>query len=776
MLGMEWSRTGGLGRYLADLHQALEGLGIEAVAVATGAAHEPGVLASGGTLDQWFPLRVARYWLRAQTLKVDVLDVHFAAYGLLPAYVGNLRKIPLVVHFQGSWSAESAVEADSSRLAILAKHFIERAVYRRAAELVVLTGAYRRLLVESYGMSPWSIHVLAPGVDLDQFSPGSRRDARRELGIPNDSPVAVTVRRLVTRTGVNVLLDAWTEVVATHPSALLLVVGDGRRRGRLQARVARNGIGESVRFLGAVDEDTLVNCYRASDVSVVPSVAHEGFGLSVLESLACGTPVIATDTGGLPEALAGLEHSDPVPSGDPVALGARLSDAFGSRDDLRLPSPDTCRVHAERFSWSAAAEANLAVYRRALHPGPRRGLRVVYLDHCARLSGAEIALLRLLPALREVECHVILAEDGPLVSRLIRAGVSVEVLPMRERGRGLRRDQVVPGTEAIAGAAAAAAYAARIALRLRTLRPDLVHANGLKAAIYGGVAARVCGLPVVWHMHDRVADDYMPGAAVSVVRNLAQVLPSAVIANSQTTLETLGRHRGPHTVIPSPVTPSAVRQHREASEPLMVGMIGRLAPWKGQDVFLRAFAGAFPAGPERAIVVGSALFGEEAFADRLRALVVELGLAGRVRLAGFRDDVAAELAGMDVLVHASVVPEPLGQVVMEGMASGLTVVAARAGGPAEMIMDGVDGLLYPTGDVHALSGLLRKLAAQPDLRVRLGKAAALRSPEWLPARIAADVEGFYRQVLGLAQTTGASVGSPRPEHGDDGLHQDDKVE
>ncbi len=373
-------------------------------------------------------------------------------------------------------------------------------------------------------------------------------------------------------------------------------------------------------------------------------------------------------------------------------------------------------------------------------------IRVVYLDHCAALSGAELALLRLLPALDGVEAHVILAEDGPLADRLARAGIPVELLPMGRRARSLSREQVGLRASAGAGAVVAVGYAAHLARRLRQLEPDLVHTNSLKAAVYGGLAARLVGLPVVWHLRDRIAPDYLPRPAVALVKALAQVLPSAVVANSRASLCALGRHRGPHAVITSPVVPPA-RRHTASEGPAVIAMLGRLAPWKGQDLFLRAFASAFPGGSERAVVVGSALFGESDYEAYLRQLVKDLAVEHRVVFAGFREDVADCLAGIDILVHASVVPEPLGQAVLEGMASGLAVVAARAGGPAEMVADGVDGLLYPPGDVDALAGILRQLAADAELRRRLGGAARHRSAAWAPPVVARQTLAFYRQVL-----------------------------
>ncbi|MBW3643985.1 MAG: glycosyltransferase family 4 protein [Actinobacteria bacterium] len=372
-------------------------------------------------------------------------------------------------------------------------------------------------------------------------------------------------------------------------------------------------------------------------------------------------------------------------------------------------------------------------------------LRVVYLDHCAQLSGAELAMARLLPALAEdVDAHVVLGEDGPLVARLEAAGISTEVLPMAEAARGLSRDRVRPGRLPGASMGHTAHYVATVARRLRRLRPDLVHTNSLKANVYGSVAGNLARVPVVWHARERLADDYLPPAAIRMVRAMVRHLPAAVIANSDSTREGLDSPGVAITVIPSPVHVEAVARSRPPGSPLRVGMVGRLAPSKGQHVFLDAFAAAFPEGPEQAVVVGGALFGEASYEEALGQQVARLGLADRVELTGFREDVSADLAGLDVLVHASLITEGFGQVVVEGMAAGLAVVAAAAGGPLELITDGSDGLLYPTGDVETLAGTLRRLAADPGLREQLGEAARRRARNFTPEVVAAQVLEVYR--------------------------------
>jgi glycosyltransferase involved in cell wall biosynthesis len=531
---------------------------------------------------------------------------------------------------------------------------------------------------------------------------------------------------------------------------VLVIGGEGPERAALERRASDLRLGDTVRFTGRLDDGALVDLYRAADVSVVPSVALEGFGLVVLEALACGTPVLASDVGGLAEALAGLDPTLIVPTAQPAALAERLTRAL--EEPSSLPDAQRCRSYAETFSWPSSARCHTAVYEQAASRTSKpRKLRVVYLDHCARLSGAELALLRLLrPLGGDVDAHVVLAEDGPLTKKLCGAGISHEVLELHDGARNAPRSRVSLRRPPLREAVSSAAYALRLARRLHRLQPDIVHANSLKSLLYGGIAGRLAGIPVVWHVHDRIAADYLPADAVRLVGRLARILPSAVIANSRETLQRLEEASGglhvSRAIVYDPVDLEPYERSARGS-PLRVGMLGRLAPWKGQHLFLDAFARAFGDGSEIAAVIGAPLFGEDSYAESLPRTAAALGISKRVEFAGFRDDIAAELAELDVLVHASLIPEPLGQVVQEGMRAGLPVVAAKAGGPAEVIDDGRDGLLYPMGDAAALGEALVTLARSPDLRAQIGAAAAARARSFDPERIAAEVLGVYEAAV-----------------------------
>lgn len=749
LLGKGWfpEQLGGLDRYYRDLLEHLP----EARGVVVGPVRDPPAnLSVAATHDAplWRRLLAFHRHAGRGAAGVDVVDAHFALYALLPTLIGPLRRTPLVVHFQGPWADENVTQGDGSRLRHGARRALENAVYRRADATVTLTGAFKRLLVERYRVAPWGVHVVAPGVDLDRFAPGDRAGARATFGLAPGAWAVVCVRRLVPRMGIDVLLDAW-EGARSHlpPGACLLIAGDGELRGELEARASAARCAGSVRILGRISDDELVDLYRAADLNVVPTRSFEGFGLVVLEAAGCGTPSVVTAVGGLPEAVMGLSGDLVVRPGDADALADRLVRAAHGA----LPTRRATRDFAERFGWDSVAERNARLYRRAIddraaHP---RKLRVVYLDHVAKLSGGEIALLRLLPHLRDVNPHVVLAEDGPFADKLVQAGISSEVLPLSDRARELRKARVTPRGVPFRAGLDTALYVLRVARRLRRLQPDVVHTNSLKAGLYGSIAARLAGVPVVWHVRDRISPDYLPKPAVWLVRALARRVPHQVVANSEATMSTLNPKRDPavvYSVVPE-VVANPSRAYERPDDATVFGMVGRLAPWKGQDLFLRSFAEAFDGGRERARIVGSVMFGEAEYEQELHRLAGELGISDRVDFRGFREDVWPELGAMHVLVHASRTPEPFGQVVLEGMAAGLAVVATDAGGPAELIEDRRTGRLFAIDQGDDLTRVLRELADDGFQRDRLGAAARAEIRRYEPAVVAQQMMGIYGRAM-----------------------------
>jgi glycosyltransferase involved in cell wall biosynthesis len=351
-----------------------------------------------------------------------------------------------------------------------------------------------------------------------------------------------------------------------------------------------------------------------------------------------------------------------------------------------------------------------------------RPIRVLYLDHTAKLSGGELALARLLGALdrTRVEPIVVLAEEGPLRELLVQQSIDARVFPLSESVRNVRKDSL--GLKGLIGQVRSLRslwrYARLISAFARECRADLIYTNSLKSDIYGAVAARLAGVPLIWHIRDRIEEGYLPRPSVWLVRLMARHLPACVVANSASTLVRLRLGEGKRTAV---IASGLTREHiercrgpRPSNRIPQIGIIGRLAPWKGQDVFLQAAALLLREGfPARFLIAGSVMFGEEAFERQLRQLATDQGLVEHVEFLGF-SDVPAVLRSLDVLVHASKIPEPFGQVIIEGLAAELPVVATDGGGAREIIENGRTGLLVPMGNARALADALRQLLTQPE--------------------------------------------------------------
>jgi glycosyltransferase involved in cell wall biosynthesis len=471
-----------------------------------------------------------------------------------------------------------------------------------------------------------------------------------------------------------------------------------------------------------------------ADVCVVPHVVSsftESLDpIKAYECLAVGLPTLSTPVAGFrdvgePVHIASSEDF-------PNALRELIARTLPPVTSPRLPS---WRDQAQHFA-DVLESGRLARQSSA-------GVRVVYLDHVARMSGGEVALARMLPDLiaAGVDAHVILGEHGPLEGLLRDAGATVEVLAIDPGVRDTRRDALTRlGT--IRTMAKTASYVFALRRRLRELQADVVHTNSLKSSIYGGVAGRAARVPVVWHVRDRIAADYLPASTVRIVRMLARALPSRIIANSKATLDTLA---GRGEVIHDGYRSSA-STHRCDRAVQTIAIIGRVSPWKGQHVVLEAFARAFPNSGERCLIVGTAMFGEDDYLTHLRELADQLGIADRVDFLGHVDDVESILSTVDVLVHASTTPEPFGQVILEGLAAGVPVIASDAGGAREIVTHGIDGILTPPGDVLALATALRQLADDPVMRERIAVSGTKRAKDFDPAHMTARYLATYRDA------------------------------
>jgi glycosyltransferase involved in cell wall biosynthesis len=359
-------------------------------------------------------------------------------------------------------------------------------------------------------------------------------------------------------------------------------------------------------------------------------------------------------------------------------------------------------------------------------PTPRRQ-KILFLNHVSSVSGAEASLLDMLAVLDRdrYDCKAIIPAPGPLSERLERAGIRTVFVPMR-RFKRTRNPLIL-----LAYLFSLLTGAWRIARFVRREGIALVHANSNNAHLYGGLAARWAGIPCVWHSRDLVdlgrLGKWMSARAVTIIaiskavkRHLCQYAPETKIVVIHNGLDATAFEKVGDRL--------AVRREWGISKhEFLIGMAGQLVPWKNHALFIEAASRiAFVIPEARFLIVGACLFDRDTgYETRLRALARKNGLEGRLVFAGYRSDMGAVLATLDLLIHPAD-KEPLGRVILEAMVLGKPVIAIDASGPAEIIRSGIDGFLVPPGDVEGMAVAAIALWEDRNKAARIGVAARER--------------------------------------------------
>lgn len=350
--------------------------------------------------------------------------------------------------------------------------------------------------------------------------------------------------------------------------------------------------------------------------------------------------------------------------------------------------------------------------------------RVLFIDHTSKLSGAEIALFNLIVTLDKTKYFpiVVLFTEGDLAEKLRISGVEVHILSVKNIIVNTRKEKI--GIRSITRWSDLSAFLTttrNLTKLIRTLKPDIVHTNSLKSDVIGGFASRLARKRLVWHIHDNITPEYLPKFAVIAIKVLARFLPNLVIANSQSTLSTLSLPLSKSSgVIHCGVRIDPLPPKRNWHSPVRIGIVGRISRWKGQHVFLEAASRVHAKFPDTEfVIIGSSLFGEEIYQEELNGISVKHNMDGYVKYEGFRTDISDAISELDILVHASILPEPFGQVIVEGLAGEKPVVATAGGGVLEIITNGETGYLVPMNDSDAMSSAICEILENPEKSVSM---------------------------------------------------------
>jgi len=389
---------------------------------------------------------------------------------------------------------------------------------------------------------------------------------------------------------------------------------------------------------------------------------------------------------------------------------------------------------------------------------------ILYLNPTAHLGGAEYSLLDLVTHLDSARfaARIACLGDGPLVRAATVQGIPADALPvsrayLRASLRGQRTGMAGMAVGILQGVPAAW----RIRRLARTGSAAIVHSNGNKTHLLGALACLGSGMRLVWHVRDFLPDRAPERRLVA----LANHRVDAVIANSAAVADHLCAmgirsnllHAIPNGIDCSRFSPqgSVAPLRRElgwSNACRVVGMVGMLAPWKGQAVFLEAAREVLRRHPDvRFAVIGDEIYqtaGHGCFREELSRLAGALGLNGAVGFTGYRQDMPEVLRALDVVVHASVEPEPFGRVVAEALACARPVIATEGGGVPEITgRSGDAAVLVPRGSVPDLARAVLALLDDPRRAQRQGEAGRARMLEGFEiGRHVRHVEAVYEAL------------------------------
>lgn len=305
----------------------------------------------------------------------DVIHSHYWLSGWAARELRAAWGAPIVQMFHTLGLAKNRIAASSERES-QRRIDVETDIAGFVDHLVAATPAEEQQLVELYGAEPHKITVIPPGVDVALFHPHSPEDAKLRIGVKPCDNMILFVGRIEPLKGIDTLLCAMAILAHECPTwvkqlCVAIIGGDpntteNEEMERLKAIRAELGITDLVTFLGAHDQDKLHHYYSAAEMVIMPS-HYESFGMVALEAMACGTPVIASEVGGLAYLIRDGVTGFHVPDRDPVALASAIA-RLAHDPALRQRLGRQAHQYAQNYSWECIADRIMALYSKAVLP------------------------------------------------------------------------------------------------------------------------------------------------------------------------------------------------------------------------------------------------------------------------------------------------------------------------------------------------------------------------------------------------------------------------
>jgi len=585
--------------------------------------------------------------------------------------------------------------------------------------------------------------VIYNGFDDKLFVPNKNSNLKKQLNIPETSPLFGIVGVIAAWKGQSVFVAAAAKVLEKCPDAHFIVVGgqiydtssDTNILRDLKETVAILGVEKNVHFLEF--QKNITEVINGLDYSVHASLKPEPFGRVIVESMLCGTPVIAARAGGVLEIVVENQNALLHEPGNTIDLAEQMLKLLNMESSqieiLRKNAIEHCRA---KFSIAGRYKELKSELEDKLPPSQNHGEKVMFYCVSTHLGGAERSLMAFLELYKDDENRknfimLLPKASGPLVDWAQQKNISYSILPFPEillrasRADTLSMWMLLPAIPSIT------IYLSRLWWFVFRQKVDTIHCTGLKCHILACLLSPFVRSRVIVHFRD-IFDSAPIGSFFDLFkhkRRIKWLSASQAIAKDFPNLNVQNVYDGFDATYYHPQRQHYLKTHLNIPlDTPLIGLVGVIARWKGQENFIRAAAKVLRSGAKAYfIIVGDQIYdtdGDKHFMEDLQDLCDELKIREFVHFSGFQKDVVKIYNSLDWLVHCSLRPEPFGRVIVEAMMCNTPVIAARGGGVLEIISDNDTGLLHEAGNVDDLAEKIKKALGMSEAEVKKMTARA----------------------------------------------------
>ncbi len=379
-------------------------------------------------------------------------------------------------------------------------------------------------------------------------------------------------------------------------------------------------------------------------------------------------------------------------------------------------------------------------------------MNILFLEQYTKISGGQLCLLDLIEHLdrSKYTSVVVVPETGELTAKLSELETDYLVMPVGSYTQGKKTS-----FDVVKLAVRSLLLIPQIIRTIKKNRIDLVYANAPRTILWGTLAAKLAGVPVVWHLHlilngrkEILLARLLLKLGVDHVICVSRAVVSSFITGGYRPKLLSIIYNGTDLVRYSPSVSGEIfrKEFNLLPGQPAIGIIGQISAAKGHETFIRAAGVIFRKFPQaKFFIIGGGSYGAdgEIFVNSLRVLGRELGIEDRIIFTGRRSDIPNVIAGLDVVILPSLVAEACPRVLIETLAAGKVIVAADNGAAPELITPGEDGFLFPRGDVGQLANIVELVLSDPVLKEKIHHNARNKAERNL------SLDNYVRQIVSI---------------------------